>query len=215
MRYQATHELLQAYGITEAPTVLVRSVDEAVAEAEKLGYPCVLKIASADIPHKTEVGALRLGLKSREEVATAYREMMANIRTEKPEAQVEGVLVQKQLKGVECLLGISRDQQLGPTLVLGLGGVFVEILADVAIRIPPISAGEARRALDSLKGAKVFSGARGAPPADAEAFAEMAARLSWLAYDLRDEIAELDLNPVMVLPKGQGALTVDALVVAP
>jgi acetate---CoA ligase (ADP-forming) len=99
-------------------------------------------------------------------------------------------------------------------LVMGLGGIFVEILADVAIRIPPISAAEARRALESLKGAKVFAGARGAPPADIDAFAEMAARLSWLAYDLRDEIGELDLNPVIVLPKGQGAFAVDALVVA-
>ena len=212
--YQAAHELLQAYGIAAAPTVLVRSVGEAVAEAEKLGYPCVLKVASADIPHKTEFGALRLGLKGRVEVETAYREMIANVRTEKPEAEIEGVLVQKQLRGVECLLGISRDQQLGPTLVLGLGGVFVEILADVAIRIPPISAGEARRALESLNCAKVFSGARGAPPADVEAFAEMAARLSWLAYDLRDQIDELDLNPVLVLPKGQGAFAADALLVA-
>jgi acyl-CoA synthetase (NDP forming) len=124
------------------------------------------------------------------------------------------VLVQKQIKGVECLLGISRDEQLGPTLVMGLGGVFVEILADVQIRIPPISAAEARRALESLKGAKIFAGARGAPTADIEAFAEMAARLSWLAHDLRDDIAELDLNPLMVLPKGRGAFAVDALLVA-
>jgi acyl-CoA synthetase (NDP forming) len=94
---------------------------------------------------------------------------------------------------------------------MGLGGVFVEILADAAIRIPPISAAEARRALESLKGAKIFSGARGAPPADIEALAEMAARLSWLAYDLRDDIAELDLNPVVVLPQGEGAFAVDAL----
>jgi acyl-CoA synthetase (NDP forming) len=115
---------------------------------------------------------------------------------------------------VECLLGISRDDQIGPTLVMGLGGVFVEILADVQIRIPPITTGEARRALESLKGPKIFSGVRGAPPADIEALAEMAARLSWLAHDLGDDIAELDLNPVMVLPNGQGAFTVDALVVA-
>ncbi len=96
---------------------------------------------------------------------------------------------------------------------MGLGGVFVEILADVAIRIPPISSAEARRALESLKGAKVFSGVRGAPPADLEALADMAARLSWLAHDLRDELTELDLNPVVVLPQGQGAFAVDALVV--
>ena len=211
--YLLTNELLQTYGIGLAPAVLARSVGEAVAAAERLGYPCVLKVVSADIPHKTELGALRIGLRDRDEVQTAYEEMLAAVQGKKPDARIEGVLVQKQIKGVECLLGISRDEQIGPTLVMGLGGVFVEILADVAIRIPPISSAEARRALESLKGAKVFSGVRGAPPADLEALADMAARLSWLAYDLRDEIAELDLNPVVVLPQGQGAFAVDALVV--
>ena len=211
--YQLTNELLQAYGIPTAPTVLARSVGETVAAAEKLGYACVLKVASADIPHKTELGALRLGLRDRDEVQSAYEEMLAGVQEKKPDARIEGVLVQKQIKGVECLLGISRDEQIGPTLVMGLGGVFVEILADVAIRIPPISSAEARRALESLKGAKVFSGIRGAPPADLEALADMAARLSWLAHDLRDELTELDLNPVVVLPQGQGAFAVDALIV--
>jgi len=211
--YLLTNELLQTYGIGLAPAVLARSVGEAVAAAERLGYPCVLKVVSADIPHKTELGALRLGLRDRDEVQSGYEEMLAAVQEKKPDARIEGVLVQKQIKGVECLLGISRDEQIGPTLVMGLGGVFVEILADVAIRIPPISSAEARRALESLKGAKVFSGVRGAPSADLEALADMAARLSWLAYDLRDEIAELDLNPVVVLPQGQGAFAVDALMV--
>jgi acyl-CoA synthetase (NDP forming) len=139
--------------------------------------------------------------------------MLATVQAMKQDADIEGVLVQKQIKGVECLLGIARDDQIGPTLVMGLGGVFVEILADVAIRIPPINATEARRALENLKGAKVFTGVRGAPPADIDALAEMAARLSWLAYDLRDDIAELDLNPVVVMPAGQGAFVVDALLV--
>jgi acetate---CoA ligase (ADP-forming) len=214
LSYLATDKLLQAYGIPLAPAVMAQSASAAVSAADKLGYPCVLKVASSDVPHKTEFGALRLGLRDREEVQAAYEEMLASVRAKKPDANIEGVLVQKQIKGVECLLGISRDEQIGPTLVMGLGGIFVEILADVAIRIPPISAAEARRALESLKGAKVFAGARGAPPADIDAFAEMAARLSWLAYDLRDEIGELDLNPVIVLPKGQGAFAVDALVVA-
>ncbi|HMA79970.1 MAG TPA: acetate--CoA ligase family protein, partial [Candidatus Binatia bacterium] len=213
LSYQTTDELLQAYEIAMAPTVLARSVTEAVAAAEKLSYPCVLKVASSDIPHKTEFGALRLGLRNRDEVQSAYEEMLTGVRAKKPDARIEGVLVQKQIKGVECLLGISRDEQLGPTLVMGLGGVFVEILADVQIRIPPISATEARRALESLKGAKVFVGARGAPPADLDALADMAARLSWLAHDLKNDIAELDLNPVVVLPQGQGAFAVDALVV--
>jgi acetate---CoA ligase (ADP-forming) len=213
LSYGATEKLLQGYGIALAPAMMAQSVQEAAQAAEKLGYPCVLKMCSVDIPHKTEFGALRLGLESKESVRKAYDEMLATVKAKKPDAHIEGILVQKQIKGVECLLGISRDEQLGPTLVMGLGGVFVEILADVSIRIPPVSAAEARRALENLKGAKVFAGVRGAPPADLDALAEMAARLSWLAYDLRNDIAEMDLNPVVVLPAGQGALAVDALVV--
>ena len=214
LSYEATEKLLDAYGIALAPAVMTQSVGAAVNAAEQLGYPCVLKVVSVDIPHKTEFGALRVGLENKESVHKAYDEMLAAVKAKKPDASIEGVLVQKQIKGVECLLGISRDEQLGPTLVMGLGGVFVEILADVAIRIPPISAAEARRALENLKGAKVFSGpcAVRRPP-DIAALAEMAARLSWLAYDLGNDIAEMDLNPVVVLPAAQGALAVDALVV--
>jgi acyl-CoA synthetase (NDP forming) len=214
LSYGETDRLLRDYGILLAPSVMTQSASEAAAATEKLGFPCVLKVASVDIPHKTEFGALRLGLDNAAVVHKACGEMLENVRARKPGANIEGVLVQKQLKGVECLLGVSRDDQLGPTLVMGLGGVFVEILADVQIRIPPISAAEAKRALESLKGAKVFSGARGAPPADLDALADMAARLSWLAFDLRDRISELDLNPVMVMPRGEGAFAVDALLVA-
>ncbi len=209
-----TDRLLKSYGISLAPAVMAQSAEEAARAAEKLGYPCALKVASVDIPHKTEFGALRLGLENAAAVQQAYNDILVSVRAKKPHANVEGFLVQKQIKGVECLLGIARDDQLGPTLVIGLGGVFVEILADVQIRIPPISAAEARRALESLKGVKVFTGVRGAPPADIDSLADMAARLSWLAFDLGDEIAELDLNPVVVLPKGEGAFAVDALLVA-
>ena len=213
VRYDAVVRLLQSYGIPLAPALMAQSANEAVTAAEKLGYPCVLKVASIDIPHKTEFGAVRLGLNNGHSVKKAYEEILASVRAKKPEAKIEGVQVQKQISGVECLLGIARDEQLGPTLVMGLGGVFVEILADVAIRIPPISAAEAKHALESLKGAKVFSGVRGAAAADLDALADMAAKLSWLAYDLRGQIAEFDLNPVVVLPKGQGAYAVDALLV--
>ena len=214
LTYRETDKLLHDYGVPLAPSVLAQSAGEAAQAAEKLGYPCVLKVASVEIPHKTEFGALRLGLDSRIAVERAYEEMLTNVRRQKPDADIEGVLVQKQIKGVECLLGIARDDQLGPTLVMGLGGVFVEILADVQIRIPSIGSAEARRALESLKGAKIFSGVRGAPPVDIDALADMAARLSWLAFDYGGEIAEFDLNPVVVLPKGQGAFAVDALLVA-
>jgi acetyltransferase len=214
LSYGETEKLLQAYGIPMVPSIMAQSSNEAAGAAQQLGYPCVLKVASVDIPHKTEFGALRLGLDNAAAVQKAYEEMLTSVRAKKPDSGIEGVLVQKQIKGVECLLGISRDDQLGPTLVMGLGGVFVEILADIQIRIPPISAAEAGRALESLKGAKVFSGVRGAPPADLDALADMAARLSWLAFDLRERISEFDLNPVMVMSKGEGAFAVDALLVA-
>jgi acetate---CoA ligase (ADP-forming) len=213
LSYGATEKLLQDYGIALVPAIMAQSPGEAGDAADRLGYPCVLKVASVEIPHKTELGALRLGLENRAVVEKAYDEMLAGVRAKKPGVGIEGVLVQKQVKGVECLLGSARDEQLGPTLVLGLGGIFVEVLKDVQLRIPPISAAEARQALESLNGRAVFAGVRGAPPADIQALAEMAARLSWLAYDLRDQIAELDLNPVVVLPEGQGAFAVDALLV--
>ncbi|MGH7826150.1 MAG: acetate--CoA ligase family protein [Candidatus Binatia bacterium] len=213
LAYGATEKLLQTYGIRLAPALMAQSAQEAARAAENVGYPCVLKVASVDIPHKTELGALRTGLEDRGAVEKAYVEMMACVRSAKPDAIIEGVLVQKQLRGVECLIGVSRDEQLGPSLVMGLGGIFVEILKDVALRIPPITAAEARRAFEALKGRALFAGARGGPPADVDALSDMAARLSWLAYDLRDKILEFDLNPVMVLPQGQGAFAVDALLV--
>jgi acetate---CoA ligase (ADP-forming) len=213
LTYGTSEKLLQAYGISLAPALMAQSPEEAVQAAEQLGYPCVLKVASVDIPHKTELGALQTDLANRAAIEQAYEEIISRVRAAKADAVIEGILVQKQFQGIECLLGISRDEQLGPILVLGLGGVFVEVLGDVSLRVPPISTAEAHYALENLKGKAVFAGTRGAPAGDTDALAEMAARLSWLAYDMRDEIAELDLNPVIVLPKGQGAFAVDALLV--
>lgn len=211
--FAATAQILSDYGIALVPWLMAGSADEAARAAEALGYPCVLKVASPDVPHKTEYGALALGLNSAQEVRTGYELIVMRVREKKPDARIEGVLVQPHLRGVECLLGVTRDPQLGPLLVLGLGGVLVEVLRDVAIRIPPIDPSEARRALDSLRGQAILRGVRGSPPADVDALAEMASRLSWLAHDLGEEIAEIDLNPVLALPAGQGVVAVDALIV--
>src|SRR5438445_11469034 len=116
---------------------MTRSASEAVQAADKLGYPCVLKVTSVDIPHKTEFAALRLGLENRSAVEQAYDEMLSRVREAKPEANIAGVLVQKQIKGVECLLCISRHDQLGPALLLRLGGEVVVVLDDAAERLPP------------------------------------------------------------------------------
>ncbi|MBI2989088.1 MAG: acetate--CoA ligase family protein [Deltaproteobacteria bacterium] len=213
LSFAATAAVLNDYGIPLAPWRMARSADEAIQAAETLGFPCVLKLSSVDVPHKTEYGALALGLNNTEDVRTAYQQLLSRVREKKPDAKIEGVMVQPQLRGVECLLGISRDPQLGPVLVLGLGGILVEVLKDVALRIPPITAAEARRALESLRGRAILRGFRGSPPADVDALAETASRLSWLAYDLGEDVLEIDLNPVLVLPAGQGAVAVDALIV--
>lgn len=214
LSFAATAKLLDAYGIRLAPWMMAQSPEDASQAADSLGYPCVLKLVSPDVPHKTEYGALVLGLKDTKDVRKAYTEIISRVKEKKPEAQIEGIIVQHQLRGVECLLGITRDPQLGPVMALGLGGILVEALKDVTVRIPPISATEAWTALNSLRGRAILSGVRGAPPADIESLADMATRLSWLAYDLRDELAEIDLNPVLALAKGQGAVAVDALMVA-
>jgi len=213
LSFAATAKILNDYGIPLAPWLMAGSADDAARAAETLGYPCVVKLSSVDVPHKTEYGALALGLSNGAEVRAAYELIIAQVREKKPDAQIEGVIVQPQLRGVECLLGVSRDPQLGPVLVLGLGGVLVEVLKDVAIRIPPITPAEARRAFDSLRGRAILHGVRGAPPADVDGLAEMASRLSWLAHDLGEEVMEIDLNPVLALPAGRGAMAVDALMV--
>jgi acetyltransferase len=212
--HTATETILTTYGIPVAPARLVRSAAEACAAAHDLGWPVALKVASPDVPHKSDVGALALGLGTDAEVAAAYDRVLASVLQAAPGARVEGVLVQRMIEGVaETIVGVSDDPQLGPVTMFGLGGVFVEVMRDVAFRVGRLSATEARGMLDEVRGAALLRGARGQPPADEDALADVVRRVSHLAADLRDELAELDLNPLVVLPAGQGALVVDALLV--
>ncbi|TMJ12780.1 MAG: CoA-binding protein [Bacillati bacterium ANGP1] len=201
--------LIEAYGFPMAPWAEASSAEEAVIRASAIGFPVAIKVLSPQIVHKVDVGGIRLDLTAPSEVRAAYEEMMADIARRLPGAAVEGVLVQKMVPGVETILGINRDPQFGPILMFGLGGIYVEVFRDVTFRLAPIRELGAQRMVESIKAGQILRGVRGRPPADVEALLECIERLSQLAVEI-PEIAELDINPLMVLPAGQGAAVVDA-----
>ena len=182
--------------------------------ATEIGGEVALKIESADIPHKTEAGAIRLHVKGNAVVREAFDAVMGAARRYKPDAVLDGVLVQEMAPaGLEIMLGLVTDPVFGPVVVAGLGGIHVEVLRDLAYRVAPIDQTEARAMLDELRGRKLLDGVRGAAPRDIDALCDLIVRLSWLGHDLSDCIAELDVNPVILREQGAGAKVVDALVV--
>ncbi len=207
--------LLAAAGIASAPEAACATADEAAAAAARIGFPVVLKILSPDILHKSEIGGVLLGLGSEAAVREGFATVLARARDAAPEARIEGVLVAKQLSGgVECILGIQQDPVFGPVAVFGLGGIFVEILRDVALRRCPFGAEEAERMIRSIQAAPILLGARGRPPVDMAALAAMLSRLSAYAAAAGPRLRSIDLNPVLALP--DGAYAVDAVLeVAP
>jgi acetate---CoA ligase (ADP-forming) len=206
--------LLGGYGIPRPPEALATSADEAVAAVIRIGGAVALKVQSPDITHKTEAGAVALGIEGDAAVREAYRNVLANAKAAHPDAAIEGVLVQRMASpGVEIILGITRDPVFGPMLMVGLGGIHVEVLRDVAFSPVPIGPDDALALLSELKGAALLDGVRSAAPADRAALSELIAALSRFAADHADAIEEIDLNPVIVHPKGQGLTIVDALIV--
>jgi acetyltransferase len=207
-------QLLAAWGVGSAREQLADSAEEAGAAAEQLGFPVALKVDSPDILHKTEAGVVRLNLGDAAQVRTAYAELLTSAKTHAPQARITGVSVQEMVRdGVEVIVGVSCDPQLGPVLLFGSGGVMVEVYNDVALRRCPITRSEAQAMIAEVKGARLLQGFRGRPAADIEALADTLVRVSHLAMHLEGHLAELDINPLMVLPSGQGVKAVDALVV--
>ena len=203
--------VLAAYGIAAPPERLARDRAEAVAAASALGYPVVLKLQSPDLPHKSDVGGVALGLADDGAVVAAYDAMIA--RAPKT-ARLHGVLVQRMAApGLEMIAGIARDPDFGPQLMVGFGGIHVEVLDDTALTPVPLSPIQADRLLDRLRGAKLLGPLRGAPARDRAALVELLVRLSVLAADLPERIVEIDLNPVFVHEAGRGLTIVDALIV--
>ena len=206
--------LLAAYGLGQDDGALVQSREAARAAAEEIGGPVALKVQSPDILHKTDAGALALDLSTPEAVGDAYDRLMAQATAHAPDAAIKGVLVQPMAPaGVEVILGVNRDAQFGPMLMIGLGGIHVEVLKDVVFAPVPLDPQAARHLIGRLRAAPVLDGVRGAPPADIDALADAAVRLSRFAADHAERIAEIDLNPVLVHPRGRGVSIVDALIV--
>jgi len=204
------YDLLQAYRFPVLNFHLANDPDEAVQWAEVIGYPVVLKIVSPDIIHKVDVGGVRLNLVNREQVRQAYEDLLAAVRSARPQARVQGVLVQKMVRGgKETILGMKRDPHFGPLLLFGLGGTYVEIFKDVTFRIAPITELGAHRMIRQLKSSQILTGYRGEPPSDLEAIAECLERLSQLALDF-PQLQELDMNPLIVFEEGKGAAVIDA-----
>jgi len=206
--------LLAVWGVESAREVLVGSADAAVEAAERIGFPVVLKVDSPDIPHKTEAGVVRLGVGDAPGVRAAYAEVMASAKAHAPQARVLGVSVQEMVAdGVEVIVGVSCDPQLGPVLLFGTGGVMVEVYGDVALRRCPITRADAREMIKEVRGARLLLGFRGRPAADIGALEDTLVRVSEFAAHMEGRLAELDINPLMVLPAGRGVKAVDALVV--
>jgi acyl-CoA synthetase (NDP forming) len=205
--------VLAQAGLPVLPERVVRNAAEAADAAASMGFPVVLKILSPDLPHKTEVGGVVLDLRDAAAVAAAHDAMLARVRAAASGARIEGVLVAPMLRGgTELILGAKRDPVFGPVVLVGLGGIFAEVMQDVALRLAPVDEAEAMAMLRGLKASPVLDGARGRPKADLPAAARAIAALSRFAAAHAADIAEIDINPLLVLPQGQGAVALDALI---
>jgi acetyltransferase len=201
-------EVLEAYGFPLAPARVVATPAEAIAASVELGYPVVLKVRSDRISHKTDVGGVKVDLRNGDEVAEAFRDMTSRLKREDPRLKIE---VQKMIRGGrEVILGMTRDPQFGPLLMFGLGGIFVEVMRDVSVRIHPVTDVAARAMIERVKGYPLLAGARGEKPVAIPLIEECLLRLSQLAGDLGEEIQEIDLNPLIVTERADRSFVVDA-----
>ncbi|MCB0236656.1 MAG: acetate--CoA ligase family protein, partial [Anaerolineae bacterium] len=205
--------VLAAYDIDQPAAGLARTAAEAGQIAEKIGFPVALKIVSPDIFHKSEMGGITLKLGSVDQVHAAFEEMLARVQKRQPEARIEGVLVtQMAPPGHELIVGMRRDPQFGPLLMFGLGGIYVELLKDVAFRVAPFSRAETLAMIGETHAGKLLGGLRGQPPADIDAVAEVIERVARLALD-HPQVQEIDINPLIAYETGQGVLAVDVRMV--
>ncbi len=206
--------VLRAFGLPLAVSNVAGTASDASRAAEAVVLPVAVKIASADFPHKSDAGLVVLGVDSYEGVEQAAQEVLDRARAANPDAAIDGVEVQQMVSGgTEMIVGVTRDPTLGSAVMVGTGGVFTEVLADTAVRPLPVDEADAHEMIRSLKGFPLLDGARNRPPADVEALAQVIVSTATMATALGDRLAELDLNPVVVLDRGQGAVVVDHLMI--
>jgi acetyltransferase len=207
-------EMLAEYGVPVPPEMIAKSEIEAVGYAKEIGYPIVMKIESSDILHKSDAGGVKLNINTDEAAKDNFSLIMDNAKAYDPEARINGILMQKMLpKGMEVIIGVNNDPTFGPMVLLGLGGVFVELFKDVALYPAPFGMEEAKMMIDSLKASKMFYGFRGDAPKDVEALAETLVKVSKFAVEKKDSLVELDINPLFVYEKGKGVAAADGLIV--
>ena len=202
-------DLLASYGIPVVRSGIAKTLSEAVSISENVGYPVVMKILSPDISHKTDVGGIRLNLEHADDVERAYNTMMSDVRHYMPEALITGVQIQKMLGGgKEVIVGMDRDPQFGPLLMFGLGGTYVEFLKDVSFAVAPISEAEAKHMVSTIKTYPLIAGVRGEAPSDIKSIIDTLMKASQLVTE-HPEILEFEINPLMVMPDGQGCVAMD------
>jgi acetyltransferase len=205
--------LLEAYGLRAPQSYLALDPNDAAAFADRIGYPVALKVISPDILHKSDIGGVIVGAQDETAVREGFEAILARAKAADPEARIRGIQVQEMVRGgQEVIIGIKRDPTFGPLVMFGLGGIYVEALADVSFRIAPLTEADAEAMIDEVRSAKLLHGLRGAAPADRAALVDAIVRIGRLAAD-HEEIVELDVNPLLALPRGEGAVAVDARVI--
>jgi acetyltransferase len=207
-------KVFSAYGLPVTEINLARSEKEAVEMAAKTGFPIVMKVVSPDIIHKSDAGGVKVNIKDEAGIRDAYKAILSNCKVYKPEADIRGIAVQEMAPlGTEVIVGSINDPTFGPTVMFGLGGIFVEVLKDVTFRVAPVTKGQVTQMINEIRSVAILAGARGEAPRDREALADLICAYAGMVYDLRDEVAETDANPVLLYEEGKGLKVVDARII--
>jgi acetyl coenzyme A synthetase (ADP forming)-like protein len=207
-------KLFAAYGLPVTEINLAKSEEEAVSMAEKTGFPIVMKVVSPDIIHKSDAGGVKVNIKDENGVRNSYRTILENCKVYKPDADIRGIAVQEMAPlGTEVIIGSINDPTFGPTIMFGLGGIFVEVLKDVTFRVAPVSKRQVTQMINEIRSVAILAGARGEAPRDRDALADLLCNYGNMVYDLRDEVAETDANPVLLYEEGKGLKVVDARII--
>ncbi|MEN6529915.1 MAG: acetate--CoA ligase family protein [Anaerolineaceae bacterium] len=207
-------KVFEAYGMPTTKIGLAKTEEEAVKLAKEIGFPIVMKIVSPDILHKSDAGGVKVNLKDEAGIRDAYNTILKNARNYKADADIHGIAVQEMAPwGTEVILGSVNDPTFGPTVMFGLGGIFVEVLKDVTFRVTPVSLSEAEQMINEIKSSAILAGARGEAPRDRKAMADTVVKYSTMIHDLKNEIAESDANPVLLYAEGEGLRVADARII--
>ena len=210
LSFEKTKNLLEKYKIPFAKSILVKSSDQAKKTAKKIKFPLVLKLISPKIIHKTEAGAIKTGIEDEEQLIKEYEKMIKAVKKRFPKIKIQGILLQKQEQGIEVIVGMKRDHQFGPVIVFGLGGIFVEIIKDVSLRIAPITPEQSEEMIEEIKGYKILKGVRGKTKVNIKALNKIITSTSKLVLENK-KIIQLDFNPVIVNQKN--AIIADARII--